>query len=139
MPPEQPLPEGYEFLLRGEECDIVIKSKVKKELEKKATEDQRASLDDLIGRYAEGGAAALPSQKFNGNEDWFPSEKAPNKIRLQAFKPWKLRAYGFRRDFNGRSTFFITGLDPSKKQDRAKPEILKAAGKEAVRINELLK
>jgi hypothetical protein len=123
----------------GAANDVVMKSKVKKELEKKATADQRAALEDLITRYAEGGATALPSQRFNGNEAWFPSEKAPNKIRLQAFKPWKLRAYGFRRDLDGRSTFFITGIDPAKKQDRAKPEILNAAGKEAVRINDLLK
>jgi len=81
----------------------------------------------------------LPPQRINSNEGWFPSSHADNKVRLQAFKPWQLRAYWFRREVNGKSTIFITGVDPAKKQDRADPEILKAAGKEAVRINDLLK
>ena len=116
----------------------MIRTKASKELEKKATIEQRAGLSDLVTRYIKDGPAALPPKKFNGNEGWFPSDKAPRKVRLEAFKPWQLRAYGFCREFNGRPTFFVTGIDPSKKQNRADQEILRAAGKEAASLNEIL-
>jgi len=135
----QELPEGYECVLHGAHSSVFIDLRAKKKLMKRpVTEDQRAQLDNLVTRYANGGPTALPSNKFNGSEGWFPSDRAPNKIRLEAFKPWKLRAYGFCREFNGRPTFFITGIDPSKKQDHARPEILQSAGAEAVRINNIL-
>jgi hypothetical protein len=105
---------------------------------KKVDARRRSDLDDLIRRYCEQGPASLPPTKFNANECWFPSERAQNKVRLQAFKPWALRAYGFARQFNNRSTFFITRIDPSKKQDRADQDILHAAGVEAVTVSEFL-
>lgn len=105
---------------------------------KQANEEQRAQLEDIVKRYADGGLPRVPTNKINTNEGWYPSEKAGNKVRVQAFKPWQLRAYGFARDFNGKLTFFITGIDPAKKQNQARTEILDAAGREAVRINDLL-
>lgn len=134
------IPADYEYLLKGAgPYDVVIRTKTREEVDDDATDEQKAGLEDLLERFAKGGPQALPRQKLNGNEGWFPSEKAPGKIRLQAFKPWQLRAYGFVRAVNGTATFIITGVDCSKKQDRANPSILKAAGAEAVRVDKQFK
>ena len=133
------LPDGYEALSVGNGThDVVIRTKVKKDIEKRASQEQRAGLSDIVQKYVEGGSSAIPSKKFNGNEGWFPSEKAQGKILLQAFKPRQLRAYGFCRPFDGRPTFFITGVDTAKKQDQANQNILNAAGTEAAEINKAL-
>lgn len=133
---KKPLPDGYEVLLEGAGgYDVVIRTKAKKELKKRATKEQQAGLEDVIQRYAKAGPSGVPPKKFNGDEGWFPSDKAAGKIRLEAFKPWQLRAYGFCRTFNARPTFFITGIDPAKKQDGANQSILASAGAEAVRLN----
>lgn len=130
------IPKGYEVLSQGEGThDVVIRTAVKEEIVAKANEEQRAGLNDLLTRFVTHGVPGLPRNKFNGQEGWFPSEKSPGKVRLQAFKPWQLRAYGFLRDFGKRPTFFITGVDCSKKADRAKQSIVKAAGKEAYRLS----
>jgi len=105
---------------------------------RKATTRQRTELEALLERLAEYGREGMPANKINTNESWHPSDKAPNKVRVQAIKPWTLRAYGFERQFNGKLTFFITGIDPAKKQDKARPEILEAAGIEALRIIDLI-
>ena len=117
--------------------NVVIRSSVKREMEKSADVEQRAGLEDLLLRYRDHGPAGLPRTKLNGQEGWFPSEKAPGKVRLQAFKPWQLRAYGFCTQFRGRPTFFITGVDCSKKSDKANQAKLKAAGTEAYRVSKL--
>jgi hypothetical protein len=118
---------------------VAIQSKAKKELLKKGSADQRAELDNLIRRYVAGGPTTLPRNKFAGDEGWFPSKKSPGKVRLEAFKPWTLRAYGFCGQLDGRGVFFITGIDTKKKQDDANPAILQSAGTEAFRVSKLLK
>jgi hypothetical protein len=139
-PQAKKLPDGYEFLIKGAgPFDVVVRTATKDQIAKEATDEQVAGLEDLLERFGKLGPQGLARTKLNGNEGWFPSEKAPGKIRLQAFKPWQLRAYGFVRDFNGSATFFITGCDCSKKQDKANQKILKAAGDEAFRINKILK
>ncbi len=137
---EKKLPEGYEAISNGSGThDVVIKSKVANGLRKKATAEQRADLQALIDRYVLNGPTGLPSKKWNGNEGWFPSAKAAGKVKLEAFKAWKLRVYGFCCQFNGRPTFFITGFDPAKKQDAADQRILAASGAEAVELSRLIK
>ena len=113
----------------------MIKSSVKKQILKNAGPDQRAGLETIVDRYSKGGWENVPRKKFNGNEGWFPSDN-DKRIRLEAFKPWQLRAYGFCEQFNERQTFFITGVYTSKKQDRADQNILAKAGKEAVRVHD---
>jgi hypothetical protein len=58
---------------------------------------------------------------------------------LQAFKPRQLRAYGYVHEFGGRRTFFITGVDTSKKQDKANQTILNRAKEVAYELNKRLK
>jgi hypothetical protein len=90
----QGLPDGYELYYRGPVYDVLIKTKVKKKLEKKATADQLAGLQDLLERYGETGFENIPKGKFNASEEWVPSKK-DKKLMLQAFKPGQLRVYGY--------------------------------------------
>lgn len=130
-----PLPDGYVPLTEEiASYNVAIHERVKKRLGK-ARPEQRAGLEALIRDYSEGGPSALPFSKFNADEGWFPGKRAPNKIRLEAFKPWQLRAYGFCREYAGSPWFFITGVDVSKKQDGGDQDIIEAAGKEAARLN----
>ena len=131
------LPDGYELYYRGPVYDVVIKSKIKSKLHRKATNDQLAGLKDLMERYGESGFDNMPRGKFNASEEWFATSKG-KQVLLQAFKPGQLRVYGFRQNFNGRPTFFITGFDPVKKQDDADQNIIAASGKEAVTVFDLL-
>lgn len=115
----------------------MIKSKVKKKLERKATDDQLAAFKDLVQRYGERGSDGIPSGKFNPSEEWFPSQR-DKRVLLQAFKAGQLRVYGYCQQFNGRLTFFATHFDRAKKQNDADQNILKAAGDEAVRVFDFL-
>lgn len=136
----QRLPTEYEYLLKGAgPYDVAIRRVTKDLIDAEANAEQKVGLEDLLERFAKGGPQALPRTKLNGNEGWFPSEKAAGKVRLQAFKPWQLRAYGFVRGINGKPTFIITGADCSKKQDRANQKILKAAGTEAFMVEQQFK
>lgn len=138
--PATGLPQGYEVLLENAgQFDVLIRSKAKGDLLKKASAEQRAGLEELVRRYAKDGPKGIPGKKWNGAEGWFPSDKAPGKVRLEALKPWQLRAYGFCCEFRGRPTLFITGIDPAKKQNKADRAILKAAGDEAFRVSELIR
>lgn len=139
-PASQRLPSDYEYLLKGAgPYDVAIRRVTKDLIDTNANAEQKAGLEDLVERFSKGGPQALPRPKLNGNEGWFPSEKAAGKVRLQALKPWQLRAYGFLRGVNGKPTFIITGADCSKKQDRANQTILKAAGAEAFRVDQQFK
>lgn len=132
-------PPGYEVLSQNVGShDIIIRQSVRAEILAKAAKEQRAELDSILKRIVESGVAGVPRSKWNGQEGWFPSDKAPGKVRLQAAKPWQLRAYGFIRSVQGRPAFVITGVDCSKKADKAKQSVLKAAGNEAFEVNKLL-
>jgi hypothetical protein len=133
----QAMPDGYEELCCGAKCTVVIKSTVKRETEKKASREQQAGLVPLVERYAASGWENLPRGKYNPNEGSFTS-KTGKRVRLEALKPQQLRAYGYCAEFNGRPTLFITGVDTSKKQDRANQTILGTSGAEAVRTSGLI-
>lgn len=130
------LPKGYVPLLNELAAyNVAISERALKTL-KKASKEKLAELESLILEYSKKGPSALPRTKFNGGEGWFPSVKAPNKVRLEAFKPWQLRAYGFCRQYKGRPWFFITGIALTKKRDGADQNVLDSAAKEAVRVND---
>jgi hypothetical protein len=131
-------PNGYKVLHVGQFAVVMINSSVMSRIVKDATDEQLAGLRDLVERYADGGWPSVPKSKFNPAEGWFPSPK-DKRVRLEAFKPWQLRAYGFCEQFQGKRTFFITGADCSKKQDRANQTRIATAGNEAVRLHDELK
>jgi hypothetical protein len=134
------IPDGYVALSVGQGShDVFVRVAVIEEIKNKASQDQRAELDELLERFIRHGVPGLPRGKFNGQEGWYPSEKAAGKVRLVALKPWQLRTYGFIRSVGGRPAMIITGVDCSKKADRAKPAVLKAAGNEAYKVSKEFK
>jgi hypothetical protein len=131
------LPQGYELLLEGEVCVVAINVAAAQKIRKSASNHQIEGLRSLVRRFCSG--EKLPSGKFNGNEGRHPDAGVSGNILLQAFKPFQLRAYGFVQQFNGRSIFFITGVDTAKKQNKANQTILDNAGRTAYELNLILK
>src|ERR1700741_4314089 len=95
----QSLPEGYEVLHRGPVRDIVINSNIWAKIRKSANEEQRAELADLFRRYGECGWDKMPKSKFNVQEGTYTGQTGA-RVRLEAFKPWQRRVYGFCQQFN---------------------------------------
>lgn len=60
------------------------------------------------------------------------------KVRLEEFKAPQVRLFGFSGDMGGMATFFVTGIDPAKKQRKANDDKVTSAVKEAVRLKQLL-
>ena len=73
----------------------------------------------------------LTNEMFNGNE----GNTSRHKKMLKAFKAFKVRLYGFSITIGGRRTFIVVDADPSKKQNKADPGILKRAKS---RVDDLL-
>ena len=64
------------------------------------------------------------SEQFNGNEGRCGGD---NDRMLVAVKVHKVRLYGFIRSIRSKRTLIVVDIDPSKKQERACPRILKRA------------
>jgi hypothetical protein len=64
------------------------------------------------------------TEQFNGNEGRCGGD---NDRMLVAIKVHKVRLYGFIRNYKSKKTLILVDIDPSKKQDRACPRILKRA------------
>lgn len=90
-------------------------------------ENKRARFESVMTRWCDG--IPLTPEMFNTNEG-----RSKNNIRLQAFKGFKIRLYGFDRKVASIRTFIIVEIDPAKKQDKADPRILKRAKR---RIDEI--
>jgi hypothetical protein len=65
---------------------------------------------------------SLTPEMMNRNEG-----RSNGGLRIEAFKAFKVRLYGFEITFNGIRTFFIVIIDPAKKQNKADKKILKSA------------
>lgn len=59
-------------------------------------------------------------------------------VSLAEFKAWQVRLFGFANDHGGVRTFYVTGIDPAKKQDKGNKNKIEAALKEAVRVTKML-
>lgn len=90
-----------------------------------------ARLRNVMKLWCEG--RKLTPEMFNSNEGRTPKHSA----MLQAFKrnQIKLRLYGFCSTIGGKKTFVILHSDPSKKQNKADPLILKRA---KARVDDLI-
>lgn len=60
------------------------------------------------------------------------------KVRMEEFKAPQVRLFGFCADDEGVSTFFVTGSDTAKKQQKMNVDRFEAAGREAVKLAKLL-
>lgn len=119
------------------ECDViaqhsgarVVIRRVIKKVYDALDVQKRGRFAATMKRWCEG--EKLTPEMFNPNEGRTPR----HNIMLQAFKAFKVRLYGFQFTVGDRRTFIIVDADPSKKQNRADPNVLKRAKS---RIDELL-
>lgn len=65
---------------------------------------------------------SLTPEMMNRNEG-----RSGGGIRLEAFKAFKVRLYGFEVKFKKIKTFIIVIIDTAKKQNKADKNILKSA------------
>ena len=65
---------------------------------------------------------SLTPEMMNRNEG-----RSTGNLRIEAFKAFKVRLYGFEVTFKKIRTFFIVIIDSAKKQNKADKKILKAA------------
>lgn len=72
-------------------------------------------------------------EQFKGNEGRCGGQ---NDRMLVAVKAFRIRLYGIVRRYKAKKTLLIIDIDPSKKQDRANPRILKRAKALAVALDE---
>jgi hypothetical protein len=95
----------------------------------------QARLKSVMKLWCEG--RKLTPEMFNPNEGRTPK----HNVMLQAFKrnQIKLRLYGFCSTIGGKKTFVILDSDPSKKQNKADPIILKRAKAHVDHLVETLK
>ncbi len=130
------LPFEYRSRIVGKAADIVARDDVWNSFSNDSGLSGRGQAKAVMRFYADRGPADLPTSKFVYEERF---EAQGRKVRIEAFKGHQTRLYGFVAQVNGRMTFFITGLDLSKKADKAKRRVLDVVGKEAIRVLKALK
>lgn len=96
----------------------------------KLNDKQKGRFFGIMNRWCEDPRLLTP-EMFNGNEGRSPRH---NEM-LQAFKIRKVRLYGFATALAGKRSFVVVDADPSKKQDKADPKILKRA---KVRVDQII-
>ena len=91
---------------------------------KASEKDQRKIRALLKEHFCEFGVVRS-HEKWNPDED---SHQVGNqKVKLQAAKGHQCRVYGIVGSWNGKRAFFVGGVDPKKKRDKADNGILKRA------------
>jgi hypothetical protein len=114
---QQPWASGrgaYVFVYDGFEDDM-----------RRASEkDQRKIKALLQSQYCEFGFVKSP-KKWNPNEGTHSVEGM--EYKLQAAKGHQCRVYGIVGSWNGKRAFFVGGVDPKKKRDKADQGILMRA------------
>jgi hypothetical protein len=116
-------PGAHVFVYDGFEDDL-----------RRASEKDQAKLKALLrDHFCEFGAVKSPD-KWNADEG--THSIGTRKIRLQAAKGHQCRVYGVVGSWNGKKAFFVAGVDPKKKQNKANPQVLKRSAEMAVRMIE---
>jgi hypothetical protein len=131
--------EGYivrfPYPARPSGWSVAIRSKEWKAYQADITVRARARLKLVVNDYCTDGPASLNNTDFR-----FLGHKgsAGVTIRLEEFKAWGVRLFGFLHDNSGSPTFFVTGMDEAKKQQKGSQVKIAAAVKEAVRVRKIL-
>ncbi|MCB2114448.1 MAG: hypothetical protein KDD85_13010 [Parvularculaceae bacterium] len=100
-------------------------------MKRASKQDQRKVPQILREHFCEFGFVKSP-QKWNSNED---DHRVSGRVyRLQAAKGHQLRIYGIVGSRHGKKTFFVGGIDPGKKSNKADKGILKRAADRAVAL-----
>jgi len=129
------LPDGYSLREpTGGRYEIAAGDGLWKEFKDDVNAEARTRIETTMEEYRSRGPRFPPSLfEFEGHH-----EGQGLKVRMEAFKGWGVRLYGFCATVAGLSTFIVTGSDFKKKTVKAKARALRAAGAEAVRIRKLL-
>ncbi|GHH16152.1 hypothetical protein GCM10008023_19830 [Sphingomonas glacialis] len=90
--------------------------------------ETRAKLQVTMTAWTKTGPKDLPPQKFTFEIQY---EKNGKNARIDAFKGWQVRLYGTTMQVDQKPMFIVTGIDVAKKQNKADPKKLDAAGKAA--------
>lgn len=59
-------------------------------------------------------------------------------VRMEEFKAPGVRLFGFLHPSGGKPTFYVTGMDPAKKQQKGNQTKIASAVKEALRVKKIL-
>jgi maltooligosyltrehalose synthase len=86
--------------------------------------------------WTKDGPQNIPAERFKHQEQVTKNGHRP--VTIYAFKAHQARYYGFSCEFDGKTTFFVTAIDPAKKDDKADPEMIARAGREAFQVLEKL-
>lgn len=124
-------PRLYVSRFSGPAAEIVARDALWKDFQKDHSSMGFNGATQAMELYAEYGPESLMRTKFVSEMQF---EGEGRKVRLEAFKGFQIRLYGFAVQVKGKRTFFITGLDLAKKANKAKPRVLEAAGKEAIQV-----
>lgn len=115
---------GFEEIEASATLRVVV-SRAAKKVFCKIELQPRGRLARILTRWCSG--KKMNGEMMKTNE----GRTGKHKERLQAFKAWAVRLYGFERTVDGLRTFFIVDVDPAKKQDKGDPRILERAKRRA--------
>jgi maltooligosyltrehalose synthase len=127
------LPE-YALVVESDNRRVVAWDKLTKDQRKVKPKDQGSVLRWM--KNWTDGVENIPEERFKFQERFTKNGFHP--VRISTFKSFQARYYGFNRIVEGKDTFFITAIDPSKKDNDADPAMLDRASKEAFRVLETL-
>jgi hypothetical protein len=95
---------------------------------------RRTHLTRYFQRFCELGPRSLGEEKFRWEESF--SDGRGGQVPVYAFKPFKWRLYGGILTVGGKRCFVGVRIDPSKKQDKANQELLKATASDIAKLLE---
>jgi len=125
----------YQAVAQSDGRRVVVWEALAKEYRKIPTKDQ-GSLLRWMEIWSGDLDCAISTQRFK-SQDSFTDQKG-RKVQIWAFKSYQSRMYGFVRKVENKETFFVTAIDPAKKDDDADPAVLKRAKVEAFRVLDVL-
>jgi len=127
-------PDGYTIRFPkedgppGEHGSVAFKEKHWKIFTTEILMKARAQVEATMKAWCKFGPSDFPPQKFKFEKHY---EKGGKSVRVEVFKARHVRFYGAATNVNGKAMFLVTAVDTSKKDNKADPAILEAAGKAA--------
>lgn len=120
---------------RASAWSVAMRNKEWKAFQDDISARSKARLKLVIDDYCVSGPTSLDQTDFRflGHKTYMGIS-----IRLEEFKAPAVRFFGFLHDNAGSPTFFVTGMDLDKKQQKANSVKINAAVKVAVRVKKIL-
>lgn len=126
----------YTLIAENGERRVVVREKLKK-VQAKVDDQHRLTIRNWMRFWVNDGPQDIPPEKFKFQQRFNQNGFKP--VVISAFKSYQARYYGFSRVVDGKMTFFVTAIDPAKKDDKANDEVLERASREAFRVLKALK